>query len=550
MHLAKTSRFSFAADSPAWRLVAIGLTCAAVAAIVSTYHVFNNMYDEPAHLAAGMEWLSRGTYTYEPQHPPLSRVAAAIGPWLSGDRSTGQTHMYNEGRAILGVGEHYRHTLALARLGQLPFFLVLVFTTWTWTRRIANERTAALAVFFVVANPNVLAHAGIAGTDIGPAAMMPAALLTWALWLLDPTVARSAWLGVLVALAGLTKFSAIAFWLPAAIGVALYAAYALRLDRLWSAGLPFVRPLGVAVAIAALVTWAMYRFSVGKVGAVTVPAPEFFEGLRAFFRHGSGGHPAYLFGQVRLGGWWYYDLVVLLVKTPLPLLLLGALGTYLAIRDARVSRAKPVHVGDAVVVTIVGGRAAANVLTLALVFGITSVLLVASVTPVDIGVRLILAIYPMLAVLCAIGFSWAWKRAHNASTRFAVGALLAWSLLEPATTHPDHIAYFNQLAANEPERILVDSNLDWGQDLYRLRDASNELKMDSLRVHYFGTASFEAVGLQRARRLAPNERATGWVAASETFYAGVWADSALNWLQAYQPVGRVGRSIRLYYIKP
>ena len=79
---------------------------------------------------------------------------------------------------------------------------------------------------------------------------------------------------------------------------------------------------------------------------------------------------------------------------------------------------------------------------------------------------------------------------------------------------------------------------------------ANALHMDSLRVHYFGTAEFRAVGLERARRLAPNERVTGWVAASETFYAGVWADSALHWLHAYEPVARVGHSIRLYYIRP
>jgi hypothetical protein len=72
--------------------------------------------------------------------------------------------------------------------------------------------------------------------------------------------------------------------------------------------------------------------------------------------------------------------------------------------------------------------------------------------------------------------------------------------------------------------------------------------MDSLRVHYFGTAAFAAVGLKRARRLRPYERARGWVAASETFYAGVWSDSALSWLRAYQPVRHVGHSIRLYFI--
>src|SRR6266571_2325768 len=86
------------ANSRSWRMVALLVTVIAVAAIVSTYHVFNNMYDEPAHLAAGMEWLARGTYTYEPQHPPLDRIAAAMGPWLVGERGTHFPHMYTEGR--------------------------------------------------------------------------------------------------------------------------------------------------------------------------------------------------------------------------------------------------------------------------------------------------------------------------------------------------------------------------------------------------------------------------------------------------------------------
>jgi hypothetical protein len=528
-------------DSRWWRVLAALATVIALAAIVSTYHVFNNMYDEPAHLAAGMEWLSRGTYTYEPQHPPLDRIAAAMGPWLAGERGTGYSHMYTEGRLILGHGEHYRHILTLARLGMLPFFLVAVFTTWYWARRLSDERTAALAVVCAVANPNLLAHAGVAGTDIGPAAMMPAALMAWTIWLEKPTLRRSIALGVLVAICGLTKFNAIAYWLPAAIGVALLTAFTTRRDLLWRGGVKLARPLLLAVLVAAFVTWATYRFSVGKVGGLTLPAPEFFTGLGAFFRHGAGGHPAYLFGQVRLGGWWYYDLIVVLVKTPIPLMIFGGLGGWLVCSSRLSALGSRQDLAESR-----EPRAESR----APVIGILSVLLVATLTPVDIGVRLLLPIYPLLAILAALGFVWVWERSRTFTSRFVVSAAFAWMLFEPVAMHPDHIAYFNQFAGPHPEYVLVDSNLDWGQDLYRLRDASNELHMDSLRVHYFGTAEFVAVGLERARRLAPNERATGWVAASETFYAGVWADSALHWLHAYQPVARVGRSIRLYYIKP
>jgi len=536
-------RIDLSVQSKHWRFMALAATIVATGAIVSTYSVFNNMYDEPAHIAAGMEWLSRGTYTLDPQHPPLSRVASALLPWLSGERSTGDTRMFSEGRAILGRGEHYVRTLALARLGQVPFFLVLAFVTWYWTRRLASERAAAFAVGFVVTNPNILAHAGVAGTDIGPAALMPAALLTWTLWLDRPDAKRSVAFGLALALCGLTKFSAGAYWVPAAIAVALFHAMQRHDTTLWAGLRRRFRPSVIAFMTACVVTWAMYRFDVGPVGRFTVPAPEFWTGLAEFFRRGARGHPSFLLGEVRSSGWWYSDLVTMLVKTPIPLLLFSAVGSWVAVAEVRQLR-----------------RAAATkdpqqpdwrfTMLAAPVIGVTSVLLVASATPVDLGVRLALPMHPMLAILAALGLSAALARAKQMVPRAGLALIGTWAVAVPMVAHPDHIAYFNAIAGRDPSRILVESNLDWGQDLFRLRDAMKELRMDSLRVHYFGTAEFRAVGLERAWRLAPDERTTGWVAASETFYAGVWSDTSLAWLHAFEPVRRVGKSMRLYYIKP
>lgn len=532
---------AFPPDSRAWRWMALLATAVSCAAVVSTYKVFSNTYDEPAHIAAGMEWLDRGTYTFDPQHPPLSRVAAAILPWVAGEWSTGDAHMFREGRRILGQGDHYRRVLQLARLGELPFFLVLVLVTWYWARRVSDERTAAFAVGFVATNSNVLAHAGFAGTDIGPAAMMPAALLAWAMWLERPSVRRSLLVGVLVALCGLTKFSAGAYWLPAALAVAaLFVAPKAGAVGSLAGGRRFVRPIAVAFASAALVTWAAYRFSVGPVGFLTVPAPELWTGLREFFSRGTGGQPAYLLGEVRLTGWWYYDLVALMVKTPIPLMIFGVIGGWVVFKRLRDTWRKAPAEPDA-------QRPAAEFA--APLLGVASVLLVASAARVDLGVRLDLPLYPMLAVLAALGLSRALDHGRHIAQRASVALLCTWAVGSPIAAHPDHVAYFNVLAGREPSRILVDSNLDWGQDLFRLRDVIQTYGLDSVRIHYFGTAEFAAVGLERTRRLRPNERSTGWVVASETFYAGVWADSSLNWLRAYQPVARIGKSLRLYHIE-
>jgi len=524
----------WSATSKHWRIVAAAAAAVATLAIVSTYSEFNNVYDEPAHVATGMEWLSRGTFTLDPQHPPLSRVASALLPWLAGETFVGDTTMFAEGRRILGRGEHYGRTLTLARLGHLPFFLFLALVTWYWTRRLADERTATIAVGFVVTNPNLIAHAAIAGTDTGPAALMPAALLAWSIWLETPDTKRSIALGALLALCGLTKFSAVAYWVPAAMLVALLYTWQHPRQMLFVAGARrLFRPMMVMLASGAFVTWAMYRFHVGPVGGLTLPAPEFWLGLKHFFGRAARGHPSFLLGEVRDTGWWYYDLVALLVKTPIPLIVFAVVGAWLTVAQVlRLRRAS---------------EQAIELRVAAPLAGVIAVLLVASMARVDLGVRLDLPIYPLLAIVAALGFSAAIARARAAVPRVAVAALGAWTLGIPIAAHPDHLAYFNVFAGREPAKVLVESNLDWGQDLYRLRDASNALGIDSLRVHYFGTAEFLAVGL-KARRLRPDEHATGWVAASETFYAGVWSDTSLHWLRLYKPVMQIGKSIRLYNI--
>ena len=57
--------------------IAAVLALAGAARIVLTYDVFNHTWDEPAHIAGGMELLDRGSYTYDYKNPPLARVVLA-----------------------------------------------------------------------------------------------------------------------------------------------------------------------------------------------------------------------------------------------------------------------------------------------------------------------------------------------------------------------------------------------------------------------------------------------------------------------------------------
>jgi hypothetical protein len=137
---------------------------------------------------------------------------------------------------------------------------------------------------------------------------------------------------------------------------------------------------------------------------------------------------------------------------------------------------------------------------------------------VNLGVRLVLPVYPLLAIVAAQGMMHLVREQAGIAPRAIAGAALASAVFIAVRAHPDHLAYFNPLAGAHPENVLVDSNLDWGQDLYRLRDTLAARGVsDSVRVAYFGTADLSAAGVPNARALGVHEVASGWVAASETF---------------------------------
>lgn len=499
-----------------WRVAAIVLAIAAIAAVVSTYRVFSQTYDEPAHIASGMEWLSRGTYHYDgAQHPPLTRILAALGPYTRGARTIGKINEIYEGDLILGQDGEYRTRLALARLGELPFLVLLCAAGWLWGRRLLGEAGAALTVLFIVTNPNILAHAGLATTDIGLTATMTMALYAYVKWTDERTRRNAVWFGVWMTLATLTKFSAMPFIGLTLLIAELWRAFVARSkNEAWR--FP-VSQVAIAAGVGILLLLVGYRFDIGPL----------FRGLGVFLGHGSRGHPAFLLGETSNTGWWYYFPVALAVKTPLPLLLFAIVGVIVTIRALRrreLEQAIPLIV-------------------------LVAVLAIAMAVNVDIGIRHILPVYPFVALLAATGVVELWTRADSTRLVKAMTAAIAASaLFIVVRAHPDHLAYFNPLAGANPDRILVDSNLDWGQDLYRLGDVVRRMHIDSIRVAYFGSADMQAAGVPNARRLEANERATGWVAASRTNLAGVFVGPAYSWLFQQRVVGTVGPSLVLFYV--
>ena len=194
-----------------WRGALLLLIGIGVIRIASTYRIFNHTYDEPAHLACGIEWLDLGTYGLEVQHPPLARIFVGIGPYLNGSRSFHNEDLVAEGSSILYDRDYWR-TLTLARIGMLPFFVLLCLMVWFWTKHLLGKPAALVAVLLVSNIPPILGHAGVATTDIGVAAMLTAALYTLTLYLENPSARRAGLLGLTIAGAVMAKFSSVAFF--------------------------------------------------------------------------------------------------------------------------------------------------------------------------------------------------------------------------------------------------------------------------------------------------------------------------------------------------
>ena len=522
-------------------MIVLVLILVASARIVATYTVFNHTSDEPAHIACGMEWLDKGTFRWEPLHPPLARVAAALGPYLLGIRSQGTNPairyaLLHEGTAILYRDHHYDLTLASARLGILPFFWIACGVVYWWGKRSFGEAAAVLAVFLFSVLPPILAHAGLATTDMAPTALLGAAFVCGLIWLEQPNRRAALWFGATSGLMVLSKFSCLGFF-PACAGVALVGYLALErpaLATLWPAVRRRVPTFAAALLVACLVVWAGYRFSFGKpeFSRMALPAPELFDGIQAAVHHFVHGHPAYLLGESRELGWWYFFEVALAVKTPLAFLILAGIGVVVAWRERRS-----------------GQRA-----WLPLAYSI-GVLAIGAWSHTNIGIRHVLPVYTGLALLGGIACARMLEIAETQKWAPAgLAVLVLWLGWSSAAIHPDYLAYFNELAGDHPENILVDSDLDWGQDMKRLSKRLQEAGAKEVAFVPTLIADFEKEhGFPPIHGMDVLRPSHGWNAVGMALWKkdrmglGKTHPEVTPWADRIPPQERIGKSILLWY---
>jgi hypothetical protein len=254
------------------------------------------------------------------------------------------------------------------------------------------------------------------------------------------------------------------------------------------------------------------------------------------FYKASESRPSFLLGTLSKDGWWYYFPVTFALKTPLPLLLLLAAAVLLALRDREDPRRE-------VFLWL------PPLLYLALVM----------TRSLNIGHRHLLPLYPYLFILGGRAAASGLGHASRA-VRVAAAVLLLWYAAGTLRHHPHHLAFFNEAAGGPANgyRSLVDSNLDWGQDLPSLKRWVDANGVTNLKLAYFGSADPDYYGIHAERlpghlrppHLAPRIHAGDVVAISATHLQGLYlGEKARELMQRFRgetPIGRAGHSILIY----
>jgi len=549
--------------------------------------VFTNSstFDEANHITRGYAIWRTGDYRLSIAHPPVINLLNGAPLLFTHelplplDGDSWRTHEIWD-FAHRFFWESGGDGQAMTMLGRLPIVLLtllLALLVYLWAAKLYGKRAGLLALSLCAFEPNILAHGSLATTDLG--VTLFSFLAVYLLWrfLKAPSAWRLIAVGVVFGAAQSSKFSALLL-VPifmVLVIVALWpsrtsdeAAPKLRMRR----GLLWLLPIfiiGFAViwvgyglqATPALQHQAKHRLlekliyntrSRDRVAGVLehtpLPARQYFAGLANAFGHQVSGHAAYLLGHSSRRGWWYYFIIAFLVKTPLPLLIL--LGW-----------------------AIVGARRGWRRDEWFLVVPVVLILLSTFRLQINIGLRHILPMYPFLFVFAARVL-----RERSASEPSAVrwpalkaaalAALMLWFVGRTIWIGPNYLAYFNELAGGPAggRRWLVDSNLDWGQDLIRLRELLKRRGIEQVKLSYFGSAPPEAYGIryeplagvsytrlmsdiELRNRCRPT---SGWIAISVTCLEnsqGYLGDRlSFDWLHKYRPVDRAGYGILLYHI--
>lgn len=527
-------------------------------------------FDEPLHMVGGYSYSAEGDFRLHPENGVLPQrwAGAALGrlaptlPREGYDEAwrTSDIAALSDG-FLYDVGNDHRALLATARRAAMLWSVALGIVVFAWAWTLWGAAGAFLALALHAISPTMLAHGALVTSDMSGALFVLLASWAWSRHLDRLTLGTLALSAVVAGLAAIAKFSAAV--LPPLF--VLMAFWKLVMLPSWTlqVGQPReLRGLGaragwIAVAalvhalVAALIIWAAFDFRFSPVGH-DMPAmaqyyrlwsdalpnaglmrsslvamrewhvlPEAYIYGFGFVLRFAESRPAFLHGEFGSSGWWWFFPYAFAVKSTIAELVVvfATLGLAVAAWRARqVERWEWLRSNANGVLPLIA--LAATYLALSLT------------SSLNIGHRHLLLLYPILFIAAGgivVTGAARWRRGLALAV-IVVGAL------ESFAVRPHYLAFFNASVGGPASgwRHLVDSSLDWGQDMPALVDwvRANRKQDEALYYSIFGQRRAAAFGLE-GTEIAPgySARPRPWA----DWGPGLYAISATNLQDVYSP---------------
>ncbi len=505
-------------------------------------------YDEPVHIAEGLNGWRYGRFEQYNDHPPLARLWLTL-PLLN---PTWQVDVQKlpDSFHIARIAPDPEALAWRARAMNVVLGLLLALLVWRAADQLFSRGAANFALALFAFSPSLIAHFSIAATD-GAATLLIFAT-AWGLrgWRRQPTWKRTFLLGLLLGLLLLVKFSTAPMFVLALLWMLLLGPDKIVRNPLrwnWS-------KTAAAMVLAFLVVWAGYFFHVSQLTvregtltatfpnwsepivkpvqgtrnySVLVPAGEYVEGFRELVRHNRHGQAAFFLGQVSgRGGWKTYYPTVILLKWPTVALVLSMTGLAIALAGRR--------------------RAPVDVWIMTSFPAIYLGLAISA--RFNIGERHVLPLYPFALLFTAFAWKWAGRKRAGMAVLAFLAILNAADALRYA---PGYLSYFNVFVRPaESYRLLTDSNLDWGQGLLALRQYQHNHPDEQIALSYFGSVDPAIYGIH-AHPLGEEEHASGTVVISATNLSGQFLNDpqAYRWLLRQERTGVLDHSLYVFHVR-
>lgn len=545
----------------------------------------SNTYDELAHITAGLSYWTRDDYRLQPEDGVLPSRWFAL-PLLAqhvklpdDPKAWTASNVWAISNCLFFNSEYDADDMLWrARCMTVLVSAGLGLLIYVWSRRLFGPGGGMLSLLMYAVNPTVLANGNLTTTDLIVATFFT--LSVGCLWKLFHRISLGSFVFCWLALAGLALSKMSGLLIVPMCGllllIRLIARRSLQIHwrrdtavnhRAAQAGV-LLGTLLLQMALVVATIWAFYGFRYSAFRGPLNGQERFFESWDAkladagafghaiefarqrrllpeaylygvsFVYGNSQARSAFLNGEWSLTGWRTFFPYTFLVKTPTPvfaLLAMAAAGAVWSWRKRQPGRDRPLW------------RAfyeTAPLWTLLAVYWT-----VAINSKLNIGHRHILPTYPAMFILAGAAAHWFGQQGRlrwimPSAVVVCVGLLIA----ECAGIYPHYLAYFNWIAGGPSNgyKHLVDSSLDWGQDLPGLKKwlKSQDLESPDKRpvyLMYFGRSrpsyyEIHATPLAGSARAPMAALREGVYCISATDLQRVYAAAGGPWTDKYEGI--------------